>query len=138
MSRQICYVVQRISIDGRKKLEKTTLTKSFHPTCYATTPTNKTIIVTLLLVLLPTTTYSGLKSLHTLPEPQLLYFFNLNFVMSGCRLCDQPLVVELDPEDFDEATASSAGGVPATVPDDLALPCSCHFHWYVFGLYLCH
>lgn len=51
--------------------------------------------------------------------------------MSGCKACQQPLVLELDPEDFDEAASSAVGGAPTTVPDDLELPCGCHFHWYV-------
>lgn len=51
--------------------------------------------------------------------------------MSGCKACQQPLVLELDPEDFDEASSSAVGGAPTTVPDDLELPCGCHFHWYV-------
>lgn len=51
--------------------------------------------------------------------------------MAVCKACEQPLVLELDPEDFDEATSSAVGGQPSSVPDDLELPCLCHFHWYV-------
>ncbi|KAL1852405.1 hypothetical protein VTK73DRAFT_9227 [Phialemonium thermophilum] len=41
--------------------------------------------------------------------------------MSACRACSDPLVLQLDPEESD--------GDTATVPDDLLLPCGCHFHW---------
>jgi hypothetical protein len=51
--------------------------------------------------------------------------------MATCKSCGQALVLELDPDDFDEATSSVVGGSPTVVPDDLELPCSCHFHWYV-------
>ncbi|KAG0652364.1 hypothetical protein D0Z07_1122 [Hyphodiscus hymeniophilus] len=49
--------------------------------------------------------------------------------MSTCKVCEQDLTIELDPEDFDEATSSFAGGSSTTVPDDLQLSCGCHFHW---------
>ncbi|EPE27824.1 hypothetical protein GLAREA_04615 [Glarea lozoyensis ATCC 20868] len=46
-----------------------------------------------------------------------------------CRLCSQDLTIELDVEDFDEATSSSVG-VSQKTPDDLLLKaCNCHFHW---------
>ncbi|KKA28025.1 hypothetical protein TD95_003691 [Thielaviopsis punctulata] len=48
--------------------------------------------------------------------------------MSACRACDQPLVIQLDSED-DSATGSSAAAAANSVPDDLTLSCSCHFHW---------
>lgn len=51
--------------------------------------------------------------------------------MSACKACDQRLVLELNPDDFNEATSALVGGPPTVVPDDLQLPCSCHFHWYV-------
>jgi hypothetical protein len=38
-----------------------------------------------------------------------------------CKLCEDPLVVEVEDED------DNAG--PQTVPDDLELTCGCHFHW---------
>ncbi|KAE9378054.1 hypothetical protein N431DRAFT_435218 [Stipitochalara longipes BDJ] len=49
--------------------------------------------------------------------------------MAKCRICEQPLVIELDPDSFDEAAASSSVGSAITAPDDLLLPCGCHFHW---------
>ncbi|KAH8820979.1 hypothetical protein F5884DRAFT_850226 [Xylogone sp. PMI_703] len=50
--------------------------------------------------------------------------------MSVCSICSQDLVVDLDPQDFDEATSSAAGGSEAVVPDDVQiLQCGCHFHW---------
>ncbi|KAH6713042.1 hypothetical protein BKA61DRAFT_484022 [Leptodontidium sp. MPI-SDFR-AT-0119] len=48
--------------------------------------------------------------------------------MPKCRSCEQPLVIELDPESFDEATSSSVGQA-SSAPDDLLLRCGCHFHW---------
>lgn len=53
--------------------------------------------------------------------------------MPKCRSCEQPLVIELDPESFDEATSSSVGQA-SSAPDDLLLRCGCHFHWYVKSL----
>ncbi len=50
-------------------------------------------------------------------------------LMATCKSCGQALVLELDPDDYDEATSSIVGGSPTVVPDDLELPCNCHFHW---------
>ncbi|KAJ8130063.1 hypothetical protein O1611_g3566 [Lasiodiplodia mahajangana] len=41
---------------------------------------------------------------------------------SICKVCDDPLVVEVEDEDSETAD-------PQTVPDDLELGCGCHFHW---------
>ncbi|KAH8596389.1 hypothetical protein B0O99DRAFT_114927 [Bisporella sp. PMI_857] len=49
--------------------------------------------------------------------------------MATCKVCSQELIIELDPEDFNEATSSAAGGSASSVPDDLLLSCGCHFHW---------
>ncbi|KAL2132362.1 hypothetical protein VTI74DRAFT_3903 [Chaetomium olivicolor] len=38
-----------------------------------------------------------------------------------CKACHDPLVLTLDPDD--------SGDEGQTVPDDLHLPCGCHFHW---------
>ncbi|KAF5022220.1 hypothetical protein F66182_5735 [Fusarium sp. NRRL 66182] len=46
--------------------------------------------------------------------------------MSLCKFCDEALVLRLDPEDVDEP--SVAGPSESSVPDDLELPCGCHFH----------
>ncbi|KAI1116367.1 hypothetical protein F5Y14DRAFT_80437 [Nemania sp. NC0429] len=43
---------------------------------------------------------------------------------SVCNICEDPLVVEVDEEEDDGEDA-----MPQTVPDDLELPCACHFHW---------
>jgi hypothetical protein len=51
--------------------------------------------------------------------------------MAACRLCEQALVIELDPDSFDESAASSSVGSAVTAPDDLLLLCGCHFHWSV-------
>ncbi|KAK0108383.1 hypothetical protein ONS95_003194 [Cadophora gregata] len=48
--------------------------------------------------------------------------------MPICKSCEQPLVLELDPESFDEETSSSVGEA-SSAPDDLLLRCGCHFHW---------
>lgn len=71
----------------------------------------------------------------------------LILTMSACKICDQNLTIELDPEEyypshtphkptwltrspsFDEASGSAAGGSSTIVPDDLQLTCGCHFHW---------
>jgi hypothetical protein len=42
--------------------------------------------------------------------------------MTTCKVCDDSLVLEVEAEDDDLEEAT-------TVPDDLALPCGCHFHW---------
>jgi len=54
--------------------------------------------------------------------------------MAKCRICEQPLIIELDPDSFDEAAASSSVGAAITAPDDLLLPCGCHFHWLVASI----
>ncbi|KAI3326102.1 hypothetical protein HD806DRAFT_434320 [Xylariaceae sp. AK1471] len=41
---------------------------------------------------------------------------------SICKACEDPLVVEVEDENDDNAG-------PQTVPDDLELACGCHFHW---------
>ncbi|EAQ84616.1 hypothetical protein CHGG_08630 [Chaetomium globosum CBS 148.51] len=40
-----------------------------------------------------------------------------------CKACHDPLSLTLDPED------SGAEDSEETVPDDVLLPCGCHFHW---------
>jgi len=51
--------------------------------------------------------------------------------MESCKICSQELKVELEPDEFDEATSSAVGGDGSSAPDDLLLTCGCHFHWYV-------
>lgn len=41
--------------------------------------------------------------------------------MATCKACNDPLLLTLDPEE--------SGDEETSVPDDLLLPCSCHFHW---------
>ncbi|KAI1341390.1 hypothetical protein F5Y15DRAFT_355185 [Xylariaceae sp. FL0016] len=41
---------------------------------------------------------------------------------SKCKVCDEPLFFEVE----DEEQAEDQG---SRVPDDLELPCGCHFHW---------
>ena len=44
--------------------------------------------------------------------------------MAACKVCNDPLVMEIEDED---------GGAPQSVPDDLELRvCGCHFHWQCF------
>ncbi|AEO64598.1 uncharacterized protein THITE_2142472 [Thermothielavioides terrestris NRRL 8126] len=38
-----------------------------------------------------------------------------------CKSCHDPLILALDPDE--------SGDEGQTVPDDLHLPCGCHFHW---------
>ncbi|KAF4120995.1 RING protein [Geosmithia morbida] len=46
--------------------------------------------------------------------------------MATCKLCRDPLVFQIE----DEADKENAGKASAEeVPDDLELPCGCHFHW---------
>ncbi|KXJ91095.1 hypothetical protein Micbo1qcDRAFT_234322 [Microdochium bolleyi] len=44
--------------------------------------------------------------------------------MSVCKACEEPLMLEVEAEDGSEETQQ--------VPDDLELPCRCHFHWQCF------
>lgn len=41
--------------------------------------------------------------------------------MAACKVCEEPLFMSVEDEE----------AVTQNVPDDLSLPCSCHFHWYV-------
>ncbi|TQN72012.1 hypothetical protein CSHISOI_03525 [Colletotrichum shisoi] len=43
-----------------------------------------------------------------------------------CKACEDPLVIVLEPESDDEGYTAED---PQNVPDDLELPCGCHFHW---------
>ncbi|WYZ42040.1 hypothetical protein EsH8_V_000935 [Colletotrichum jinshuiense] len=43
-----------------------------------------------------------------------------------CKACEDPLVISIEPDSEDEG---QAGDEPQNVPDDLELPCGCHFHW---------
>lgn len=52
--------------------------------------------------------------------------------------------MEIEPDDEDEdvsMTASSSAAVEIqTVPDDVELPCGCHFHWFgvsALGMIFC-
>ncbi|KAF4342720.1 ring finger [Fusarium beomiforme] len=53
--------------------------------------------------------------------------------MSLCEACEETLVLRLDPEDIDDEPGGFSAAGPSTsgssVPDDLELPCGCHFHW---------
>ncbi|KAH7149741.1 hypothetical protein B0J13DRAFT_314180 [Dactylonectria estremocensis] len=42
--------------------------------------------------------------------------------MLVCKACKEPLVLPLGPEDTDLLGSGD-------IPDDLGLPCGCHFHW---------
>jgi len=44
--------------------------------------------------------------------------------MSVCEACKEPLLLEVEAEDGSDETQQ--------VPDDLELPCNCHFHWQCF------
>ena len=48
-----------------------------------------------------------------------------------CQTCHDPLIIPIEPDsDVEEQPAcSSSSSSPQTVPDDLLLPCGCHFHW---------
>ncbi|KAK3492456.1 uncharacterized protein B0T23DRAFT_142573 [Neurospora hispaniola] len=65
--------------------------------------------------------------------------------MSLCKACSEPLYLEVDPDydldqdsnasddgmdqDHDNGGPSSSSSHPQQVPDDLLLPCNCHYHW---------
>lgn len=55
--------------------------------------------------------------------------------MATCVSCHDPLIIELEPDDEEDAEMGEASAadehVPAsrTVPDDVHLNCGCHFHW---------
>ncbi|KAL2264982.1 hypothetical protein VTJ83DRAFT_7492 [Remersonia thermophila] len=46
-----------------------------------------------------------------------------------CRACGNPLVLTLDPDDSSSEAECHSVHETTTVPDDLHLPCDCHFHW---------
>lgn len=45
--------------------------------------------------------------------------------MSLCKECDEALVLRLDPD----VDTNSEVEASESIPDDLELPCGCHFHW---------
>lgn len=51
--------------------------------------------------------------------------------MSTCAKCNNPLIVEIGPDDDSdlEMSASQPGDTTETFPDDVHLSCGCHFHW---------
>lgn len=48
--------------------------------------------------------------------------------MTTCKVCDEPLLVPVDDSE-DEGPSAGASSALQTVPDDLQLPCGCHYHW---------
>lgn len=53
--------------------------------------------------------------------------------MSGsCSACQEPLLVLIDSDSEDEDSKTASVG--ESVPDDVELPCGCHFHWYAIPL----
>lgn len=54
----------------------------------------------------------------------------------ACSKCQNPLTLEVDYSDDEDVSMGAASSSAAaqnvhTVPDDVALACGCHFHWYV-------
>lgn len=48
--------------------------------------------------------------------------------MAGsCAACQEPLLVLVDSDS--EAEDSKNAAISESVPDDVELPCGCHFHW---------
>ena len=45
--------------------------------------------------------------------------------MSSCTACNDPLQITIDASTDDPHQQQH----PSTIPDDLELPCTCHFHW---------
>ena len=50
-------------------------------------------------------------------------------MIQTCKTCHDPLILTLDPDQDDAGDSGGGAGEPETVPDDLLLPCGCHFHW---------
>ncbi len=46
-----------------------------------------------------------------------------------CVTCYEPLLLEIE-SDSEADESSSQSLAPTAVPDDVELPCGCHFHWY--------
>lgn len=55
--------------------------------------------------------------------------------MATCKVCDEPLLVPVDDSEDEgpsagaSSSSAAAAAAPQTVPDDLQLPCGCHYHW---------
>lgn len=48
----------------------------------------------------------------------------------SCKSCSHPLTLSLDPDSSSESSSAGPSTTQEnTVPDDLHLPCTCHFHW---------
>lgn len=60
--------------------------------------------------------------------------------MASCAACREPLTVAVEADSGDDddsgeqamaAAISNAVVTDTVVPDDVELPCGCHFHWFV-------
>ncbi|KAK4229307.1 hypothetical protein QBC38DRAFT_113540 [Podospora fimiseda] len=49
--------------------------------------------------------------------------------MATCKICSDPLTLTLEPDSDSETESQTQSSSPHIVPDDLLLPCACHFHW---------
>jgi hypothetical protein len=59
--------------------------------------------------------------------------------MASCAACKEPLIVAVEPHSGDDdddsgeepmTAANDTTVITETVPDDVELPCGCHFHWF--------
>ncbi|KAF4551442.1 Hypothetical protein D9617_13g099410 [Elsinoe fawcettii] len=55
-------------------------------------------------------------------------------MVDKCVWCDEPLMVKAQDEEDEPGvpTAAYANGHSHYIPDDLELPCKCHYHWQCF------
>lgn len=49
--------------------------------------------------------------------------------MPVCAKCSKSLEVEIEPDSDSDNESTSSPSNPTTFPDDVLLPCTCHFHW---------
>lgn len=46
-----------------------------------------------------------------------------------CATCQEPLMLEIEPDSDIEEGGPSQSIAPGAIPDDVELSCGCHFHW---------
>lgn len=49
-----------------------------------------------------------------------------------CGVCEEPLLLTIDPDSEDESIPGKTPDQHESVPDDVELSCGCHFHWECF------
>ncbi len=46
-----------------------------------------------------------------------------------CESCEDPLLIEIEPDSDSEDNSAASSSALERVPDDVELSCGCHFHW---------